>query len=228
MASYQEFKNMVLNNAYDIDGYYGAQCWDGFAKYCQYLGYPIFNCTTSGYVKDIWNNRATSGILNYFTEVSIMQPGDVAVFMESASTPYSHIAIFDSDVGNGYGRFLGQNQGGANGAFNIIQLPYSATFATAFRPKSFGGGTVDPQPGGYPITDTGAFMFTVDNVNIRNGMSGLAGALTGLQYNSGEVVYYDTVYESDGYLWISYVSYSGVRRSVAVRDKDGTMWGHNV
>lgn len=22
MASYQEFKNMVLNNAYDIDGYY--------------------------------------------------------------------------------------------------------------------------------------------------------------------------------------------------------------
>lgn len=43
MASYQEFKNMVLNNAYDIDGYYGAQCWDGFAKFCQYLGYPIFH-----------------------------------------------------------------------------------------------------------------------------------------------------------------------------------------
>lgn len=225
--SYQDFKNQVLGRAYDIDGYYGAQCWDGYAKYCQYLGVPYVHCTTSGYVKDIWNNRNSNGILNYFDEVSVMQPGDIAVFKEDAAwTPYSHVAIFDSDIDGVYGNFLGQNQGGAGGAFNITRLPYSATFSTAFRRKGTGGGS---NPGGqYPITPTGTFMFTVDNVNIRNGMSGLAGSLTGLQYNSGETVNYDTVYESDGYLWISYVSYNGVRRSVAVRDVDGTMWGHNV
>ena len=65
-----------------------------------------------------------------------MQPGDIAVFREVAGwTPYSHIAIFDSDIDGKYGWFLGQNQGGKNGAFTLCKLPYSATFDTAFRPK---------------------------------------------------------------------------------------------
>ncbi|MCD0114706.1 lysin, partial [Streptococcus agalactiae] len=67
-----------------------------------------------------------------------MQAGDVAIFMVvDGVTPYSHVAIFDSDAGGGYGWFLGQNQGGANGAYNIVKIPYSATYPTAFRPKVF-------------------------------------------------------------------------------------------
>ena len=107
-------------------------------KYMIDLGYKAIHCTTSGYAKDIWNNRKTNGILNYCNEVTVMQPGDIAVFREVAGwTPYSHIAIFDHDAGGGYGWFLGQNQGGVNGAFNLCKLPYSATFDTAFRPKCF-------------------------------------------------------------------------------------------
>lgn len=136
--TYEQFKNQVLGKCYDIDGYYGAQCWDGGMKYLIDLGYKAIHCTTSGYVKDIWNNRKTNGILNYCNEVTVMQPGDIAVFREVAGwTPYSHIAIFDHDAGDGYGWFLGQNQGGVNGAFNLCKLPYSATFGTAFRPKCF-------------------------------------------------------------------------------------------
>lgn len=140
--SYQDFKNTHLGNGYDIDGWYGDQCWDGYAEYCKWLGVPYTNCTDTGYAKDLWTQRHSNGILNYFDEVEVMQPGDVAVFDISPSTPYSHVAIFDSDAGNGYGNFLGQNQGGeqrnpnGGGIFNIIALPYSATFATAFRPKS--------------------------------------------------------------------------------------------
>lgn len=140
--SYQDFKNTHLGNGYDIDGWYGDQCWDGFAEYCRYLGYPVINCTDSGYAQDLWTQRHSNGILNYFDEVEVMQPGDVAIFDVTPSTPYSHVAIFDSDAGNGYGNFLGQNQGGeqknpnGGGVFNIVALPYSATFATAFRPKS--------------------------------------------------------------------------------------------
>lgn len=225
--NYQEFKNQVLGHAFDVDGAYGAQCWDGFAVYCQKLGYPVINCTSTGYVKDLWENRHSNGILNSFNEVSVMQPGDVAVFMVSGVTPYSHVAIFDHDIDGTNGMFLGQNQGGTNGAFNLISLPYSATYATAFRPKSFGGST---STGGsnYPIPTSGTFKFTVDNVNIRNGEVGLAGSLTGSQYNSGDTVNYDKVYERDGYLWISYISYSGARRSIAVRDKNGTMWGYAI
>lgn len=140
--SYQDFKNTHLGNGYDIDGWFGDQCWDGFAEYCKYLGYPVINCTDSGYAQDLWTQRHSNGILNYFDEVEVMQPGDVAIFDVTPSTPYSHVAIFDSDAGNGYGYFLGQNQGGeqknpnGGGVFNIVALPYSATFATAFRPKS--------------------------------------------------------------------------------------------
>lgn len=134
--SYQEFKNTHLGNGYDIDGWFSFQCWDFYAEYCNWLGVPYANCTDSGYAKDLWTQRHSNGILNYFDEVEVMQPGDVAIFDVTPSTPYSHVAIFDSDAGNGYGNFLGQNQGAPEGVTNIVALPYSATFATAFRPKS--------------------------------------------------------------------------------------------
>ena len=147
MLSYSEFKNMVLGKGFDIDGYYGAQCWDGYAKYASKLGQTICNCPVSGYVKDIWNLRKTNGILKYNKEVTIMNPGDIAVFKEVDEwTPYSHIAIFDSDIDGQFGWFLGQNQGGnaypgGGACFNLVKLPYYATFDTAFRPNGMAGGT---------------------------------------------------------------------------------------
>lgn len=144
MPSYNDFKASVMGKAFDIDGYYGAQCWDGYAKYCRYLGYPICHCTVTGYVQDIWTQRKVNGILNHFNEVTVMQPGDVAVFKPCNATPLSHIAIFDRDAGGGYGWFLGQNQGGYNGSFNVVKLPYSATYDTAFRPKVFAGAVQKP------------------------------------------------------------------------------------
>lgn len=136
--TYQQFKSEVLGKRFDMDGYYGAQCWDGTAYYQKWLGYPITNTDIHGYACDIWESRKTNGILKNFNEVVYMQPGDIAVFKKVAGwTPYSHIAIFDHDAGGGFGWFLGQNQGGANGAFNLCKLPYYATFDTAFRPKCF-------------------------------------------------------------------------------------------
>ena len=137
MASYNDFYNTHLGRAYDVDGYYGAQCWDGYAEYCRYLGVPWSNCTATRYVRDLWEQRHTNGILNYFTEVSVMKPGDVAIFKVCGVTPSSHVAIFHSDAGGGYGWFFGQNQGGSGGAFNLCKLPYSATYDTAFRPKAW-------------------------------------------------------------------------------------------
>lgn len=146
--TYQEFKNQVLGKAFDIDGYYGAQCWDGAMYYSQWLGYPVFHCWDgTGYAIDIWTARKTSGILNYYDEVSVLQPGDIVVFKQYPGwTPSSHIAIFDHDKGDGYGYFLGQNQGGAGGAFNLAMLPYAATCDTAFRPKCFTAAATKPTP----------------------------------------------------------------------------------
>ena len=143
--NYTDFYNSHNGKRFDIDGYYGAQCWDGYAEYCRWLGIPYAHCGKSGYVKDIYNQRGSNGILNYCKEVDIMAPGDIAVFKECPSTPASHIAIFHRDAGGGYGYFFGQNQGGAGGAFNLCKLPYSATFAKAFRPNVLATNAPKPQ-----------------------------------------------------------------------------------
>lgn len=47
--------------------------------------------------------------------------------------------------------------------------------------------------------------------------------------NNGEAIYYDSVYVTNKYIYISYISYSGVRRFVAIRTningKRGALWG---
>ncbi len=139
---YKTFKSKWMNKGTDVDGAYGWQCWDFYAQWCRENGVPFANCTVSGYVKDLWEQRRTNGILKYFDEVEIMEEGDVAVFKEVAGwTPVSHVALFDSDAGGGFGWFLGQNQGSqlanpsGGSAVNLIKLPYSATYPTAFRLK---------------------------------------------------------------------------------------------
>lgn len=135
MITAQEFINERNGKAVDVDGAYGAQCWDLFAYFCKCAGYPILNCTSTGYAKDIWNLRKSSGALNYFVEAPIMQKGDWCIWGETSNTPYSHIAMFVSDAGNGYGNFLGQNQNGSSVA-NIVKLPYTGTLG-ALRPKCY-------------------------------------------------------------------------------------------
>ena len=139
---YKTFKSKWMNKGVDVDGAYGWQCFDFYAQWCRENGVPFANCTVSGYVKDLWEQRRTNGILNYFDEVEIMEEGDVAVFKEVAGwTPVSHVALFDSDAGGGFGWFLGQNQGSqlthpsGGSAVNLVKLPYSATYPTAFRLK---------------------------------------------------------------------------------------------
>ena len=133
--TYLEFKRAALGLGHDVDGYYGCQCWDFYAWYCQQLGVPYASCRKTGYVRDIWESRYENGQLNYFDEVEILQPGDIVFFKISPSTPLSHVAIFDSDAQNGQGMFLGQNQGAVGGVANLVCLPYDATYPTAFRPR---------------------------------------------------------------------------------------------
>ena len=83
------FQNEVLGSGFDIDGYFGWQCWDGYAKYCLWLGVPFANCMVSGYVKDLWEQRYNNGILDYFDEVENLEGGEVVIFTENEWTPLS-------------------------------------------------------------------------------------------------------------------------------------------
>ncbi|MEG0527023.1 MAG: CHAP domain-containing protein [Longicatena sp.] len=136
MKTPTDFKKEVLGVRKDMDGFYGAQCWDGYAYYMKWLGYPYSFCTSTGYVKDIWNNRNINGMLTSCDVVTTLQKGDIVVFKEAPKTPYSHIAIFMADNGDGTGVFLGQNQGGFAGAFNEATFSYSGMLG-AFRPNVY-------------------------------------------------------------------------------------------
>lgn len=140
---YRTFKSKWYNKGVDVDGFYGFQCWDSFAQWCKENGIPVINTTPvsqggSGYAKDLWEKKASNGILKYFDEVPINQlkEGDVAIFREVQGwTPLSHVAMFDRDIDDKYGYFLSQNQGGIGGVHNLCRLPYSAMYPTAFRLK---------------------------------------------------------------------------------------------
>lgn len=137
--NYKDFYNLVIGKAFDFDNfpsYQKYQCWDGYVKFCIENNVKYDSCTVSGYVKDIYNQCDSNNLSVYFDKTYTLQPGDLVFFKETPNwTPYSHVAIFDHDNGDGYGWFLGQNQGGANGAFNLAKLPYSATYYWAFRIK---------------------------------------------------------------------------------------------
>lgn len=133
---FPEYHTSRLGRYLDVDGFYFAQCWDGYADYCQYLGVPYANCTVTGYVQDIWTQRNTNGMTKYFDEVPFDQcrAGDIIVFRPQNETPLSHIGICAS--GNDAGQVLvfGQNQGGT-GAMCDVWLSLTDAYPTVFRLK---------------------------------------------------------------------------------------------
>lgn len=215
---YYNYRQMMIGKTVDHDGACGCQCWDGYMDYCQYNGFKGANCTSSGYVKDIWENRKTNGMLTHCVETTQLQPGAIVVFKVVPSiTPYSHIAIFDSDVNGSCGRFLGTNQHGNNGGFNIITLPYSAMYSTVFIPKNMILNETTENILNYIPSDfirEKATFYPNCTIKIRKAPS-LKGVDTGLYYKQGMHVNYDGYVKREGYCWISWIGSDNSRRWMA-------------
>lgn len=72
-----------------------------------------------------------------------------------------------------------------------------------------------PAPSQTYESTSGVYTFTTET-RIRNGV-GLSGQDSGLSYSAGQSVNYDRIYKNiDGYTWLSYMSYNGTRRFVAM------------
>ncbi len=61
------------------------------------------------------------------------------------------------------------------------------------------------------LAESGYYTFE-EKVDVKN--QALMSAPTEFHFNRGEKIFYDRVLETDGYQWISYVSYSGTRRYI--------------
>lgn len=148
-SSYSAFKGAVNGRGYDIDNYYGWQCWDGAALLWQQFGLSLL--TGNGLAIGAWDLKRTYNKGTRFdlvTNVNSLKLGDVVVMRPN------HIGFFDGYDG-GYMRILGQNQGGKPGpnggmAFNIVKINKSA-FAGAFRLKAW---HATPKPPAKKSNDT--------------------------------------------------------------------------
>ncbi len=135
---YAVIRNETIGQAYDMDGWYGEQCWD-YTDYVMIHYYGSYNgvsCPTTGYVQDIAVNRAWNGILDFTDDVTgqKMEQGDIIVWGFCEAYPYSHIALYDREDIDNQVRILGQYQ-----PYPYVNLT-SATkegIIGVFRPKKF-------------------------------------------------------------------------------------------
>lgn len=96
----------------DIDGAYGAQCWDLWAHYAVHVaGVPYLATVTraggssphGGWACNVWHNAERAGLAPYFDKLgakTVARRGDVAFWEKSPRQyPGSHVAIVIADEG---------------------------------------------------------------------------------------------------------------------------------
>lgn len=151
-STYEEFRNAVNGRGFDLDGFFGYQCWDGVdllyqqADVGQYL-YTAQNVGQGeGTAKSCWLNETARGLngsghFSIITDKTQIKRGDIIVFntYQGWYGSAGHIAFADEDYnGTEYINTLGQNQGaGANPdtgtPFNIKNNLLGSAFLGVFR-----------------------------------------------------------------------------------------------
>lgn len=145
-ATYDEFRNATLGNAYDMDGFDGAQCWDYVDllyeqdNVGQYL-YTGKNFGGNGYAKECWTYTQAralngSGHFRAISGVTNIKRGDIIVFNGPYSSWYintGHIGFADEDYnGTDTIRLVSQN---FYGYHYVVETPafLGAAFLGIFR-----------------------------------------------------------------------------------------------
>lgn len=150
-ASYDEFRNAVNGNGYDLDGMYGYQCWDGVdllyqqANVGQYL-YTGITFGGQGYAKECWTYADArqlngSGHFSMVFNKTEIKKGDILVFNTYTGWygTAGHIGFANEDYnGTDTISLLSQNFGSGSNPytgkpFNIMNAYLGAAFLGAFR-----------------------------------------------------------------------------------------------
>jgi len=161
-SSPDAFRNAVLGRGYDIDGYYGWQCWDAAALF--WYSAVGRTCSTggTGAARGCWEAARSYNAGTEFeliTDRNKIQKGDWLVF---GGTQWGHIGMaMSGNLGN-YVKLLGQNQGvGAankNGGYAFSEVNMSlGNFLGAFRLKKWHKAPAPspaPSAGNYKIVKT--------------------------------------------------------------------------
>nr|DAT87779.1 MAG TPA: CHAP domain protein [Caudoviricetes sp.] len=109
--TFNQWIDQTKNRFWDMDGAYGAQCWDLWAKYSMDMyGMSIQDCITpTGYAGGLYTSYPVSARCEQVYEripADGYQPvaGDVAIWGYGTYTPYTHVAIVAGNDGVKDGR----------------------------------------------------------------------------------------------------------------------------
>lgn len=149
-STYAEWRSAVFGNSYDVDGLWGAQCWDLASEFWYNVGFPQNYPLTGGEdARGVWYNRESNkgDQFDLIYNINDVQTGDVVCF---SGGEFGHIAFANKNYdGSGYFELLGQNQGGgspvpAGGTTASINNYSASSFQGAFRYKAWH--TTPPTP----------------------------------------------------------------------------------
>lgn len=124
--TYDNFRNATMGNGYDIDGYYGYQCWDYGALLWGNIGryghegtqyaYPYLQTGPEGYAYEIWTQSRIVNAGNQFdliNNLSDVKRGDLVILDKGrfVGDVSGHDAYADEDYNGSTTMWLvGQNQ----------------------------------------------------------------------------------------------------------------------
>lgn len=127
---FDSFWRTRIDRAIDIDGVWGAQCVDTAKDWMQYVGFSgaLQALGGDGFAHQYYYRGDALGLTSFFTQVfDNFQPGDLMIYREyPVYTPLSHVGLYFENCGGGWHNCFSQNQGGINGAANIVTLPDAA------------------------------------------------------------------------------------------------------
>jgi hypothetical protein len=174
ITSYDKFRAATKGKLFDIDGAYGAQCWDGAALLWQQLGRSL--ATGNGYAEGCWRLKRTENAgkdFDLITDPKKIKRGDVIVFGTKIGTA-GHIGFADEDYSTKKTTLAcyGENQGGTAGkgaasAF-CVKAYNSSWIIGAFRFKKWAASVTTATPT-KPTQPTAPKIKVGSSVKLKNG-----------------------------------------------------------
>lgn len=160
ISSYRAFRTDALLRAsqglgYDVDNYYGYQCWDLAAEL--WMNIPEFGSGQlwpktgpNSYAEECWTVSKDINSGNSFTQITDktqLKVGDVVVIGPSPISLTGHIAFCDEDYSSDDMMLLGQNQ--VNPSLTLGHIPTVtqiniSAFLGAFRYNAWAEPTPPP------------------------------------------------------------------------------------
>lgn len=221
MTSQQTMVNWAKDNVYkwiDMDGMYGAQCVDLTMAYVKnFADFQIY-----GNAIDYLTNPIPPGWKRYYKGDTEIAPGDIAIWHWGDWDKFGHVGIV-IDIDDDIITSVEQNVDGTPERGGIARIiSRDDTYLAGFIRPSY-----DPSEEWNRIDEKGSFTVSVPSINVRNKPSKLGKIVS--VYHKGERVFYDSYVIKEGFVWISYISYSDERHYMAIGTHNGSQrtscWG---